>query len=244
MSTGRAVSRAGEPEAPALRARRHAVAVLCLAAAAFASAEAWRPRQHLAELRPRLDLQSVFPRQFGEWRVDDRLPVQLVSPDVQSLLDKLYSQVLSRVYVHEPSGRRMMLSVAYGGDQSDAARAHRPEVCYPAQGFDISGRRKVTWQVAGQPMPVGQLVARMGARHEPVSYWFVVGEQTVVSGTEQKLAQLRHGLRGVIPDGMLVRVSNLDREPERAFEHQREFVVAMLAGMSPADRLRVAGRPD
>lgn len=244
MSAAASQRLAGASPSRSRSLRRHAVAVACLAVLAFAGAEAWRPRQHLADSRPRLDLETVFPKRFGEWSVDDRMPVQLVSPDVQALLDKLYSQLLSRVYVHEPTGRRMMLSVAYGGDQSDAGRAHRPEVCYPAQGFDISGRREVTWQVDDQPMPVGQLVARLGTRQEPISYWFVVGEQTVVSGTQQKLAQLRYGLRGVIPDGMLVRVSSVDREVERAYAAQQEFVRAMLAGMPPAHRLRVAGRRD
>lgn len=224
--------------------RRHAAAIVCLAVLVFAGAEAWRPHQHLADSRPRIDLETLFPKRFGPWSVDDRMPVQLVSPDVQALLDKLYNQVLSRVYVHEATGQRIMLSVAYGGDQSDAGRAHRPEVCYPAQGFDVSARRQISWQIADRAMPVGQLVARMGTRQEPISYWFVVGERTVVSGMQQKLAQLSYGLRGVIPDGMLVRVSSIDREVDRAHGLQQAFVQAMLSGMPPADRLRVMGRSD
>lgn len=222
--------------------RRHAAAIVCLALLVFAGAEAWRPHLHLADSRPRIDLETLFPKRFGPWGVDDRMPVQLVSPDVQALLDKLYHQVLSRVYVHEATGQRIMLSVAYGGDQSDAGRAHRPEVCYPAQGFDISARRQISWQIADRAMPVGQLVARMGTRQEPISYWFVVGEWVAISGTDQKLTQLRYGLRGIIPDGMLVRVSSIDREVDRAYEVQREFVSSMLTVMPQADRVRVTGR--
>ena len=91
-------------------------------------------------------------------------------------------------------------------------------------------------------MPVGQLVARLGNRQEPISYWFVVGEGVAISGTDQKLMQLRYGLRGVIPDGMLVRVSSVDKDVERAYAEQREFVSAMIAGMPQADRVRVTGR--
>ena len=43
----------GGSAARARSLRRHAVAATCLALLAFAGAEAWRPRQHLAELRPR-----------------------------------------------------------------------------------------------------------------------------------------------------------------------------------------------
>lgn len=241
MSAAASPQPAAVPPARTRSLRRHAAALLCLALLTFAGAEAWRPREHLADSRPKFDLETVFPKRFGEWSVDERMPVQLVSPDVQALLNKLYSQVLSRVYVHEPSGRRIMLSVAYGGDQSDAGRAHRPEVCYPAQGFDISGRRKVSWQVADRSMPIGQLVARLGSRQEPISYWFVVGEGVAISGTDQKLMQLRYGLRGVIPDGMLVRVSSVDREVDRAYALHQDFVQSMVAQMLPADRLRVIG---
>ena len=30
-----------------------------------------------------------------------------------------------------------MLTIAYGGDQRDALRSHRQEVCYRAQGFTV-----------------------------------------------------------------------------------------------------------
>ncbi len=238
MSTDQPARQAG-PRTRSLR--RHAAAIVCMTLLVFAGAEAWRPHQHLAELRPGIALENLFPKRFGQWSVDDRMPVQLVSPDVQALLDKIYSQVLSRTYVNEATGQRIMLSVAYGGDQSDAGRAHRPEVCYPAQGFDISDRRQVSWQVADRSMPIGQLVARQGTRHEPISYWFVVGDGVAISGTDQKLMQLRYGLRGVIPDGMLIRVSSIDREVDRAHALQREFVQSMVAQMPPADRLRVIG---
>ena len=116
--------------------RIKAVVVLVLAMAAFAGAAAWRPTVHLADTRPKIELETLFPKAFGDWVVDDRMPVQLVSPDTAALLSKIYNQTLSRTYVNA-KGEQIMLSVAYGGDQSDATRAHRPEVCYPAQGFQI-----------------------------------------------------------------------------------------------------------
>ena len=106
--------------------------LLCLAA--FAGAQAWRPTAHLADTRPKVQLETMFPKAFGGWREDDRMPVQLIAPDTQAMLNKLYNQTLSRTYINA-QGDRIMLSVAYGGDQSDATRAHGPEVYYPVQGI-------------------------------------------------------------------------------------------------------------
>lgn len=214
------------------------VAMLC---AAIAS-EFLRPTKHLADLRPKQTLEQLFPTRFGNWVVDDRMPVQLVSPDQAALLNAIYNETLSRTYVN-PAGDRVMLSVAYGGDQSDGTRAHRPDVCYPAQGFQITASSRNVLEVPGASLNVQRLVAKLGGRIEPITYWIVVGDRTVISGTEQKLAQLRYGLRGVVPDGMLVRVSTIDGDTNRAFSVQNGFVVELLKSLPPAsvDRVRGAG---
>lgn len=222
--------------------RIKALLVACLMVASFAAAAVWHPSARLADSRPRIDLESMFPKRLGEWVVDERMPVQLVSPDTQAMLNKIYNQTLSRTYVN-PKGDRIMLSVAYGGDQSDATRAHRPEVCYPAQGFQILSGSAGHLALPGQQLPVRQLVAGQGARNEPITYWITVGDRVAVSGTQQKLAQLAYTTRGVVPDGMLVRVSSIDKNNALAFAMQQQFVVAMAAGMTPGNRALVMGRP-
>lgn len=223
--------------------RLRAVISLVLMVAAFAIAQAWTPRTKLADSRPRVVLESMFPKQFGEWRVDDRMPVQLISPDQAAVLDKIYNQTLSRTYVNA-QGERVMLSVAYGGDQSDGTRAHRPEVCYPAQGFDmLSNVRSALALETGGELQVRRLVARLGGRVEPITYWVTVGEFTATSGTEQKLAQLRYGVRGMIPDGMLMRVSTIDANAARSYQLQDRFVRDLRRAMAPADAPLAFGRP-
>lgn len=220
--------------------RRRAMLAAGLMAASFAGATAWRPTAKLADQRPRLDLETLFPKRFGGWMVDDRMPVQLVSPDAQAVIDKIYSQTLSRTYIG-PGGVRIMLSVAYGGDQSDATRAHRPEVCYPAQGFQILRSGSSAYPVGQGSLRVRQLVAKQGGRVEPISYWIVVGERLTLSGTEQKLAQLRYTMSGTIPDGMLVRVSNIDPEAERSYAVHARFLADLASELQGDARLRVLG---
>ena len=222
--------------------RIKAFVALVLMVAALAAAQVWRPTAHLADTRPKVELETMFPKAFGDWRVDERMPVQLVSPDTQALLNKIYNQTLSRTYVNR-QGDRIMLSVAYGGDQSDGTRAHRPEVCYPAQGFQIDASRDSVLDLTGYKLRVRQLVSRLGARVEPITYWVTVGERIALSGTEQKLSQLSYSARGVVPDGMLVRISSIDPVANKAFELHRAFLSALVPAIPLPLQAQVIGKP-
>jgi EpsI family protein len=221
-------------------ARRSAAAALLLMVAAMAGAVAWKPTRHLTDHLGRMDLEAVFPKTFGEWRVDERMPAQLVSPDVQAKLNELYNQTLSRTYVNA-RGQRVMLSVAYGGDQSDGTRAHLPEVCYPAQGFAIGDKSVDKVAGPGHDIRVRRMIARLGSRVEPITYWLIVGDKVAISGTEMKLAQLRYSALGVIPDGMLVRVSSIDNDSAAAYAVHASFVAAMTAAIPQTALARVTG---
>ena len=221
--------------------RVKALVVLVLMMLAYAGAQAWRPHTHLADTRPKVDLETLFPKAFADWTVDDRMPVQLVSPDTQAMLNKIYNQTLSRTYVNR-KGERIMLSVAYGGDQSDATRAHRPEVCYPAQGFQMMSSQTTQLNLGTHQLPVRQLVAKLGGRSEPITYWITVGERITITGTEQKLAQLSYSTRGVIPDGMLVRVSSIDADVAGAYSRHQSFIGALVKAVPEAQQSQVIGR--
>jgi EpsI family protein len=219
-------------------------ALIALVAMIVALGGAYRltPRIHLSDMRPSMDLEQVFPRAFAGWVIDDRTPVQLVSPDQKRLLDKIYQQTLSRTYVNA-SGDRIMLSVAYGGDQSDASRAHRPEVCYPAQGFEILASSEHTLEAGTGGLRVRQLIARQGGRVEPISYWLVIGDEAAITGTEQRMRQLDYGLRGVIPDGILVRVSTVGIDPaSRAYGIHQDFIAGLYKAIPKAFSLRIFGQ--
>ena len=198
------------------------------------------PTKKLADLGPKVDLETMIPKSFGDWRVDTSVLPLTVSPDVQEKLDKIYNQTLARTYVNR-AGQRVMLSIAYGGDQSDAMRAHRPEVCYAAQGFNVSEMVKGAMSFAGDQIPVMRLVAESGARREPITYWLVVGDQVARTGFEQKIAQLRFGFRGIVPDGLLVRVSSLGSEKTEAYSLHDEFVRRLVDALPGPPRTRLLG---
>jgi len=195
----------------------------------------------MADAGAKVDLESMIPDAFGEWRIDRTIAPIAVAPDVQAKLDKLYNQTLARTY-YRPDGQRIMLSIAYGGDQSDAMRAHRPEVCYSAQGFDVGGLAKGLMQIADDRIPVMRLVARQRNRIEPITYWMVVGDQVARTGLEQKLAQLKFGFSGVIPDGILVRVSSIGANSSSAYELHERFAAELVRSIDGSSRLRLVGK--
>ena len=222
--------------------RLQALVALAMMLLALVAAQAWRPSVRLADRHAPVDLAQWFPAEFGGWAIDTEMPLQLVSPEVQVGLNAVYHQTLGRIY-RNPQGQRIMLSVAYGGDQSDATRAHRPEVCYPAQGFEIVEHYASEIALGQRRLRVRQLLTRQSGRVEPVTYWITVGQRVALSGTEQKLAQLSYSLRGVIPDGMLVRVSSIDSDAAHAYGVQAAFVGAMVLAMAADRQSRVIGVP-
>ena len=148
------------------------IAMLCCAALA----SAWRP---VAVANPGFQLEALIPAQFGAWRVDAGVIPIAPTPDVQQNLDKLYGQIVSRAYVND-RGERMMLVVAYGGDQSDSLKAHRQEVCYTAQGFTVRDVHQDTLNASGALVPLVRMHAQKDDRSEPVSYWFTMGDRVVI----------------------------------------------------------------
>lgn len=84
-------------------------------------------------------------------------------------------------------------------------------------------------------------MAVRGNRTEPITYWVTVGDKAVLSGIDQKLQQIRYGLSGNVPDGMLVRVSTLGIDEDQAYKLQEAFVRDMLAVVSVNERNRLVG---
>jgi EpsI family protein len=182
-----------------------------------------------------------FPRASANGALDPETEPVAPTADVKAKLDLIYSQIVSRTYVNG-AGERMMLTVAYGGDQSDALKAHRQEACYAAQGFDIHGLARGSTSLAGRTIPVTRMVAVRGERVEPVTYWFTMGDRVVLGRGERLGVQVAAGLKGRIPDGMLVRVSSLSEDAPHAFAAQQAFLAAIFAPMPDAQVARFVGR--
>ena len=200
------------------------------------------PNLRLTAQEPALQLQSLIPKSFADWHQLPELDTLIVNPEIQKNLDRIYQQTLSRTYVNSKD-ERIMLSIAYGGDQRDSMQVHKPEVCYPAQGFQILKMDTGTLHLtqAQKNIPVKRLVTQQGDRIEPVTYWITIGDQVALNSLKLKLAQLKYGLTGTVPDGMIFRVSSIDANSNTAFKLQDKFINALVDVIDIKERDRFIG---
>ena len=202
---------------------------------------ALHPNHKIANPEHQIDLETMIPKQFLDWKLDTSLVPIKISPEVEARLDKIYSQTLTRTYVDE-HGDRIMLSIAYGGEQSSSLQVHRPNVCYSAQGFQINNMVKSSIRASTGNIPVMHMVATQGARIEPITYWITVGDTVVRGWWEQKLAKVKYGLTGEVPDGILVRVSNISSDVLVSYSLHERFINEMLKAMQESDKTKLVGK--
>jgi EpsI family protein len=207
----------------------------CLAAAA--GAETLRPDEHLSLLAEGEKLEDGVPRAFGPWKVRDADGV-LAPESENSLAAKLYNQTVTRMY-EGPGGGVVMLLIAYGNTQSDTLQLHRPETCYPAFGFEVARSQPTRFDLGGGAVVPGRnLVALSPGREERISYWARIGEYLPVDNDEQRRMKFQTALAGVIPDGVLVRISNLQPTDAEGFGLNSRFAADFMRAVPP--RLRPA----
>jgi EpsI family protein len=212
--------------------RNFALMVLMLLAASLGLA--LKPSERVGAVVATVDLESIIPKAFGEWTIDKRYSPIMPPPELEEKVNKVYDETLARTYVNG-KGELVMLSIAYGGDQTGRLRVHRPESCYSAQGFSVTKIAENHLETAVATIPVKRLAAQSGSRHEPITYWIRVGNETVTSLMGQRLTQLRFGLTGEIPDGLIFRVSSIDRENSHAYALHDRFVADLLRAL-PKDQ--------
>jgi len=182
------------------------------------------PQNLLAKSRRVPVLESLIPRQFGDWQYDGRSDTTFVNPNLEITSSSSDSQILMRTYIGR-EGERIMLSISYRNNQMGREfQAHRPESCYKAQGFSLIDSREDTLHLSHKGLKVRRLVEQQNTRVEPITYWMTIGDKPTLPGIPRKIEQLRYGLRGEIPDGMLVRVSSLSRDIEKAFAMHSRFI--------------------
>lgn len=204
----------------------------CFATAA--AAEGLRPHKRVTLLGDR-KLEDLIPKSFGAWQA--REAEGIVTPQSEdSLAARLYNQSVGRMYAG-PDNSAVMLLIAYGNTQSDTLQLHRPEVCYPAFGFTIAENEPARFDLGhGSVIPGRNLVATSPGREERISYWTRVGEYLPTSNSEQREMKFRIALSGIIPDGVLVRISNMRSDDAEGFGLNERFAADLLNAVPAAVR--------
>ena len=208
--------------------------------AAGAAAYELTPR-HRISLQGSAKLEQIVPRRFGAWTSRD--VSDLVAPQTpDSLMAKLYSEAVGRVYLHASTGAEVMMLLAHGDTQSNDLQLHRPEVCYPAFGFAISKSMAIALPLAGGvTVPARRLVAVAPGRQENIVYWSRLGEYLPIDGTQQRLDRLKTAMAGRVYDGLLARFSMIGSDTDTAFASVEGFIGELVLAVRGVQRVSLIG---
>lgn len=210
--------------------------VLSLAlASAAATAVIATPTLH--EITDAPSLEQVLPSEFGGWKTLPNPTLQVgLTTGGETSTDQPYDQSVMRSYV-DGRGHLIQVAVAWGKKQRQEIKIHRPELCYPAQGLPVKDLKTVTLPVVS-PASGEQVVGkRMLAEHrsgqmEAVSYLIRIGSIYSEGAVDTRMHIFKEGLAGRLPDGVLLRVSQVVADKaalDDTYERQEKFMAELVA---------------
>lgn len=218
------------------------VAFVALMWGAVLMAEWAKPKKHWSDHLGNPRYEQVVPKQFGDWQLLEHAGGAVLNPVQEQRLMELYSETLARTYVHRPTGRAVMLSIAYGKDQSTDTQIHTPDACYPSQGFRVDQRAVAEVDVGGVRVPIVRLKTSLGmSRIEPLTYFIRVGDELALGSAQRNLVRLDMAMRGYLVDGMLFRVSEISTSND-TYEFQLKFIRDLMHSIPANQRHLLLGR--
>lgn len=179
------------------------------------------------------ELENIIPKSIGDWEFITSSG--LVVPPEDQLSRAIYSQLLTRAY-SDGTNPPIMLLVAQSSSQTGILQIHRPEVCYTAGGYQLSGIERHRIDLPTSPVEAVSLTATNGPRIEHIVYWTRIGDHMPASWREQRLAVARDNLDGKIPDAVMVRVSTFGTNEAEAKAQLDGFVKALMQSLKPGAR--------
>jgi EpsI family protein len=205
--------------------------------ATVAASLALKPKRIRSPLAPGM-LDRAVPTTIGPYHfVSDN---GLVLPPQDEITERIYDQVLTRVYQADGLPA-MMLLVAYGSAQDYTLQAHLPEVCYPSSGYTLTALERVPIALhPGGTETATFLSAERPDRTEQVLYWMRIGDRFPATLTQERLAVMGANLMGTLPDGILVRLSTIAPDAAAALPQLKAFNQALL-GVLKVDGRRLFG---
>ncbi len=199
---------------------------------------------------PGQELAASVPTAFAGWR---EMPSALAQADLSTAddgtrsLEQPYDDVLMRTYVNQ-QGQQIMMALAFAREQRQDVKLHLPEICYPAQGYNVLKLNRAGLQIEPGRAPIeGKHMLAMGNnRMEAVSYWVRIGDAYPQGGLSMRMKILRDGLAGKVSDGILVRASMVIRDESEAadaYALEQQFLSQLVAAANPRGHALVAGAP-
>jgi len=226
------------PPIPAdLSRRKLLIGASFLATAAVAYAATPRKSDNLLVHQK---LEDVVPNTIGIWQKSEAHGV-IVAEVTEDAKEEGYDQLLTRVYT---SGDRqpIMLLIAYGSAQGGSLQLHRPETCYPAQGFHLVDFQDFDLNFApSSPVHARKFTAKRDERYERLMYWTRIGTHYPLNTAQEYRAIITSVLKGEVPDGILVRISTLGADIDKDDQSLAQFARSMVTALPAAGQKLLFG---
>lgn len=195
-------------------------------------------------------LAQSIPTQFGDWKevsfAGDQVDPGKGTADEPNM-DRPYDDVLMRAYGNS-RGDVVLLALAYGRNQRQEVKIHRPDVCYTAQGFQLLERNAIALPVKGVdglPVTGMRMLVKAPGRVEAVSYFIRIGDVFTENAWKIRYHIFRQGMAGRAVDGVLVRASQIVQGAETGsaerFEVQEAFLSDLVQALPPPARHLLLG---
>ena len=195
------------PRPPLHQVSRRTFLIGSAMAVSAAAAYAAKPQRNEQRLIKH-NLADVIPRAIGPWSATN-LAGMVVATEDQAVAAEGYDQLLTRVYRAEGMPMIMLL-LAYGSTQGGSLQLHRPETCYPGQGFRLTDFADSDLDLGGgQLVSARRFTALRDERVERLTYWTRISDSFPRNTAQEYSSIFASVLRGHIADGLLVRISSL-----------------------------------
>lgn len=217
------------------------IVLMALMLASAALAAAFMPTARLADVHPRKSLAAEVPHTIGQWKLSPANIAAVLDPTQQAVLEYLYTETYSANYLNADK-QLVMLSLAYGKNQSDGNDVHKPDLCYPAQGFTILEEKNFPLVLDSQrTIRVRYLKTQNGPRIEPLIYWTTAGDYVYQGKLEKKMIGLKYSRDNLIPDGLIARVSTFETDTPKAITLLTAYIKDWYGSTPKTERARYFG---
>ena len=131
---------------------------------------------------------DALPKAVGSWTGRDLAIDQPIRQSMNA------DRILARTYTNAGGDFGITLWIVY---RKFGRRdfVHRPEMCYPAAGWEITGKGRTTVPHGGRDIQAVKITAERGFDREVIVYWFASGERTEASFARQQLLMALDRLR-------------------------------------------------
>lgn len=159
-----------------------------------------------------------LPMKMGTWQGED------IKLDAVVMKALSADQVLCRQYTDSKTERQLGLLIVYR-KYGRRDFSHRPELCYPASGWEIVGKSYTHVPYAGRSVRARLVIAEKDYSREAITYWFASGDRTEGNFAKQQLWMALDRLQKQRHGWAFIRVNVPEMsDDEEALELTRSFM--------------------